>query len=88
VARRDDLYPIAILDRRSHTRALGHEISVARRGNALAGVPKLGDKLRQRPGVRCNSVTVDDYGPRKGRRLRHGGTSLLRHRFYRSAPIQ
>jgi hypothetical protein len=41
----DDLDAIAALDRGHCTRALGHEIAVARRGDALAREPQLRNEL-------------------------------------------
>jgi hypothetical protein len=60
VARRDDLDAVAALECRRLARALGDEIAVAGRGDALARKAELGDELREIGGARGQLVAVDD----------------------------
>jgi hypothetical protein len=60
VAGRDDLNAVTALNRGRDARAFGHEIAVARRGDALAGEPQLGEQLGERLCARRQLVAVDD----------------------------
>jgi hypothetical protein len=60
VTRRDDLDAVAALECRDRACALGDEIAVAGRGDALARKAELGDELREVGGARRQLVAVDD----------------------------
>jgi hypothetical protein len=88
VAGGDDLDAVAALDRGHCTRALGNEIAVARRGDALAREPQLRNELVESRSAGRQLVAVDDDLASVFQMRGQGALPQLSERQQPPAPIQ